>query len=131
MHCKVSSVARLLHLPQFLLEVRDLVPEPGGQFELELRRRMAHLLVHLLDQLHKILGGSGREAVLANLFRRGQRGVVLLGLRVLGLLALALDRCGVVVGGGPLREQLLGVLFLARDLVGDVGDLLAQRRAPC
>ena len=44
------------HLPQLLLQIRDLVAHPGGDLEVELGRRLVHLLGEFLDQIGQ-LGG--------------------------------------------------------------------------
>ena len=39
-----------LHATQLVLELADLVADPGGYLELQLRRRRVHLLGELRDQ---------------------------------------------------------------------------------
>ena len=45
------AAAGNVHLPQFLLQLRDLIPDPGGQLELELPRCRQHLVGKFLNQL--------------------------------------------------------------------------------
>ena len=48
----------LPHAAQLLLQVGDLVAEPGGQLELQLGRRPMHLVGQLLDELGQVGAGS-------------------------------------------------------------------------
>src|SRR6185312_4569127 len=43
--------ARGVHAPEFLLQIRDLVADPGGQLELEVPRGRHHLCGEVLDQV--------------------------------------------------------------------------------
>src|SRR5690349_20631095 len=46
-----------LHSPEFVLEVLDLVSDPGGNLELQLRGGRVHLLGQLTDQRHQVTTG--------------------------------------------------------------------------
>src|SRR5215475_13716021 len=53
--------ARDVHIPQLLLERRDLVPNARRELELKLASGTEHLLVQLLNQLREIgTGHAGR-----------------------------------------------------------------------
>src|SRR5580765_404353 len=49
-----------IHTPQFLLQVGYLVPQPGGQLELEIASRGEHLVGQLLDQIGQLGPGHRR-----------------------------------------------------------------------
>src|SRR5690606_6819374 len=97
------------HLPQLLLEVGDLVPQPGRELELELLGGRVHLVAEVLDELGEVRGGCPTEALARRRPGRGGLAPALLALAVAAL------------------EQLLGVDVLAGEHVGDVPDALAQR----
>ena len=46
-----------LHSPEFVLEVLDLVPDPGGDLELQLGGGRVHLLGQLTDQRDQVTTG--------------------------------------------------------------------------
>jgi hypothetical protein len=49
------ACAGLDHLAQLLLQLRDLVTQPGSELELQLGRRGVHLLGELLDEVGEVL----------------------------------------------------------------------------
>src|SRR5580693_3357799 len=119
-----GSDAGRLHAPQLVLELTDLVPQPGRHLELQLGRGHVHLLGELLDQLDQVVasratalagqvlahpgtGGPGRGASPGRQSRYRRLAPALLP------------------PGTP--DELVGVGVLADQLVQDVGDLLAQR----
>src|SRR5690606_13127968 len=94
------SGRRRLHLPQLLLEARDLVAQARGHLELQLGRRGVHLVGELLDELRQLARRCPGEPVARRgtlLGRAGHRGAR--PTLALGLAAVAV----------PAREQLLGV----------------------
>ena len=105
-----------VHPAELLLQLGDLVAQPGGQLELQLGRRRVHLVGELLDQVGQVRRAASRRArprarpTLAAPRRQARHRRL-----AAGLLAPA------------ATEQLLGVGVLAGEQVGDVGDLLAQR----
>src|SRR5665647_1141105 len=50
------------HLPQLLLEVAELIAQPGGQLEVQVGCRLVHLDGELLDEVGKIGGGHLGQA---------------------------------------------------------------------
>src|SRR6266496_4182592 len=52
-----GSDARSLHAAQLVLELPDLVPDPGGDLELQLRGRGVHLLGELGDEGDQVAAG--------------------------------------------------------------------------
>src|SRR5580693_2423440 len=58
-----GSDAGRLHAPQLVLELTDLVPQPGRHLELQLGRGHVHLLGELLDQLDQVV--ASRATALA------------------------------------------------------------------
>src|SRR5690348_15463950 len=71
-YLEASSHARGLHSPQLVLEVLDLIPDPGGHLELQLGRGGMHLIGELTDQRDQVttrLAAAGRA-----LARRAGRG---------------------------------------------------------
>src|SRR5262245_16524423 len=44
---------RRVHPPQLLLQIRDLIPQPRRQFELQIPRRRQHLIRQLLHQIRQ------------------------------------------------------------------------------
>ena len=55
-----SAHAGSVHAPKLLLELGDLVAQPRGQLELQLRRGRVHLVVELLDEVREV--GRGISA---------------------------------------------------------------------
>src|SRR5581483_11585400 len=102
-----------VHPPQLLLEVGDLVPQPRGQLELQVTRRVEHLIGELLDEIGEL--GAGHVAGVAAGHDARARPPTLAG--------------GPLAPGRipPRPADLHLVLHLAVHLVEDVGDLLAQR----
>src|SRR3954454_7983301 len=105
--------ARSIHGAELLLELADLVAEPGGELELQLSSRGMHLVLQLLDEQRQIVPRkpgelrsmlTGRLALAGHPWHRG--------------LAARL-------GAAAAADQLL--LVTTHDVVEDVGDLLAQR----
>src|SRR5699024_2501680 len=103
-----SGVAGLLHLPQLLFEVGELIAQARGEFELQFGGGRMHLGGQRFDELGEI----GR--------RRAQRAGLVRGFalfvaqrRVVAALALAVVEFG---------QQLARVLVFALQPLGDVGD---------
>src|SRR5579875_4106310 len=119
-HTPAALYAGRLHAPELVLEFLDLVPQPGRDLELELRRCRVHLIGELLYERRQIPArralSSVRRVAAARAARRRPRPRGKPGNRRLapGLLA-------------PAADQLLGVRVLTDDLVQDVGNALAQR----
>src|SRR5699024_10994183 len=59
----VRSARRGRHLPQLLLQVRDLVAQPPRQLEVQVGRGLVHLLGEVLDELGEL--GRGQVPVAA------------------------------------------------------------------
>src|SRR5215470_6541940 len=71
---RTRSDAGRLHAAQLLLELADLVPQPGGDLELQLRRGRVHLLGELAGELQHVPAGLA-------LLRAGVAPAALAGLR--------------------------------------------------
>ena len=95
------------HAAQLLLQLADLVAQPGGELELQLGGGRVHLVGELLDQVGEVGRGHAGQlgGVLAGVLRpqAGHRRLAA------GLLPAA------------AAEQLLGVGVLAGEQLGDVG----------
>ena len=101
---------------------------------MQVLRRHAHLLVHLLNQIQQIFGGCRRQAVSTNarlrtgeklLRLRGARGNLRRGCRT-GLRTRA-HRAGTLLAALTQLQKLAGVLFLAGENIRNIGNLLTQR----
>src|SRR6516225_3664770 len=117
-----GSNARRLHAAEFVLQFLDLVPEPGRDLELQLRRGGVHLVGELLDERHQVAAcrAPGRRGFADRPARATGGGA--------GPGGQAGDRRlapGLLAAGAA--DQLLGIGVLADDLVQDVRDALAQR----
>src|SRR5699024_672857 len=66
-----AHVASTLHLPQLLLQVPELIPEPRREFELEFARGLQHLLVEVGDDRLELVRTGGTDALTAQI-RRGR-----------------------------------------------------------
>src|SRR3954454_20800450 len=105
--------ARSIHGAELLLELADLVAEPGGELELQLGSRGMHLVLQLLDEQREIVPRKS-----------GQLRSMLTG--SLALAGHPRDRSLAARLGAPAAaDQLL--LVTTHDVVEDVRDLLAQR----
>src|SRR5690606_21778970 len=114
-----SADAGGVHAAQLLLQVGDLVAEPGGELELQVAGRGEHLVGQLLDEVGQF-GARHALGVAAGDDAGADRGRGPTGL-ARGALAAGLG------APGTADRDLLALLGLAVDLVEDVGDLLAQR----
>ena len=100
------------HGAQLLLEVLDLVAQPGGELEVEVLGGGVHLLGELVDELDEVVLCRPGE-----LLAHGGLG---------GVLASGPHR-GVLMAPVATGQEVGGIDVLAGEHVGDVGDLLAQR----
>src|SRR5262249_51284751 len=116
------SDASCLHAAKLLLELPDLVPEPGGELELQLGRRGVHLIGQRCDQGDQVLsrGTCALVSLGATDSARGGCRPRTRGRARDRSLAAALPTAGTA-------KQLVSVGVLASELVGDVRDALAQR----
>ena len=63
-HTPAALYAGRLHAPELVLEFLDLVPQPGRDLELQLRRCRVHLIGELLDERHQVAARrAGRRAL--------------------------------------------------------------------
>src|SRR5262249_44429904 len=109
-----------LHAAELVLEVLDLVPDPGGDLELQLRGGRVLLLGELTDRRDRVSAALAAR-------RRAPAG------RLVGGLPGPRGEPGhrrlaaALLPSAP-AEQLLGVGVFPDELVEDVRDALAQRR---
>src|SRR6476469_2678255 len=53
-----------IHPPQLLLEIRDLIPQPSRQLELQIPSGVHHLVRQLLHQIRQLRAGHGPDVLL-------------------------------------------------------------------
>src|SRR5215831_8222815 len=113
-----------LHAAEFVFEVLDLIPDSGGDLELQLGRGGMHLVGELPDQRDQV--APGLAAAFGS--RTGRTGRAGRGRLARPRRKPRHRRLAPALLAPPTAEELLGVGVLPDQLVEDVGDPLAQRR---